>query len=58
MTAAAVAKIRDEAEAEKDDDVVRVKQLAREATDAANAELEKLRPLLEEIESILEGVGC
>jgi hypothetical protein len=49
---------RDEAEAEKDDDVVRVKQLAREATDAANAELEKLRPLLEEIESILEGVGC
>lgn len=57
MTAAA-AKTRDEAEAEKDDDVVRVKQLAREATDAANAELEKLRPLLEEIESILEGVGC
>ena len=58
MTAAAIAKTRDEAEAEKDDDVVRVKQLAREATDAANAELEKLRPLLEEIESILEGVGC
>ena len=49
---------RDEAEAEKDAEVVRVKQLAREATDAANAELEKLRPLLEEIESILEGVGC
>ena len=58
MTAAAIAKTRDEAEAEKDDDVVRVKQLAREATDAANVELEKLRPLLEEIESILEGVGC
>ena len=52
------ARTRDEAEAEKDDDVVRVKQLAREANDAANAELEKLRPLLEEIESILEGVGC
>jgi hypothetical protein len=58
MTAAAIAKTGNEAEAEKDDEVVRVKQLAREATDAANVELKKLRPLLEEIESILEGVGC
>lgn len=58
MTATAIAKTGNEAEAEKDAEVVRVKQLAREATDAANAELEKLRPLLEEIESILEGVGC